>query len=423
MAVVGVGLSGLLAAVAAAALLGRLLRGTARPLPAALLGGVLSVADVASGRTTFALGAVPALLALIALPHRRRVAALAALTALLSPVAAAFLGLAAAALVLHRRVGGWTLGVSAALPVVVVAVLFPAGGVQPFPADSAWEAVGAGLLLAALTGSPLLRTGGLLYAAAVLAAVVSPGDPFGSNVLRLGLLLAAPLVVATARPRVLVVLVAAVALLQWQVRPTLADLRAPSAPPTRTLERALARLEVRRVEVVPLRDHGEASTVARRVPLARGWSRQTDRLRDPLFYEGELTAQRYTAWLREHSVDAVALSPGAALDGAGLAEAALLSGDVPGLEQVWQDRWWTVWRVVGARPLADLPLRVLASRPTRIVVGADGPVTGRVDVRWSRWLSVSGQACLERDGDRVRLRFRSAGTAVLGSGLTPKGRC
>lgn len=422
MAVLGVGLAGLLAAVAAAALLGRLLRGTERPLLGSLLGAVFCVADVASGRTTFALGAVAALGALVALPRRGRAAGLAVLTALLSPVAAAFLGLAAAVLVLHGRAAGWTLGVAAALPVVVVAALFPAGGVQPFRTSSAWWAVAAGLLLAVLTDLPLLRTGGLLYAGAVLILVVTR-DPFGSNVLRLGLLLAAPLVAATARRRSLVVLAVAAALLQWQARPTLADLRAPAPPPTRTLERALARLEVRRVEIVPLRDHGETATVGRTFVLARGWSRQTDRQQDALFYDGTLTAARFTAWLHEHSVDVVALAPRAALDVAGRREAALLAGPVPGLVVVFEDRTWTVWKVVNPVPLAARPLRVVASRPTRLVVQAGGPASGRVDVRWSRWLSVSGPACLERDGDRVRLRFRSAGIAVLGSGLTPRGHC
>ena len=96
MAVVGVGLSGLLAAVAAAALLAHLLRRTPHVWPGALAGSVFSVVDVVDGRTTFALGAVAALAAVIVLPRRGPAAACAVITALLSPVAAAFLGLAAA---------------------------------------------------------------------------------------------------------------------------------------------------------------------------------------------------------------------------------------------------------------------------------------------------------------------------------------
>ena len=423
MAALGVGACGLLAGVGGSVLLARLLRHTERPMAGALLGAVFLTADVVSGRTTFALGAVAGLAALDALPRRARAVPLAVLAALLSPVAAAFLGLAAGVLLLHGRSGGLSVALAAAVPVGLLAVLFPSPGVQPFRPGSAWPAVAAGLLLAVLTDVALLRTAGLLYAGAVLALALT-SDPFGSNVLRLGLLLAGPLVVATSRRRLPVVLVVTAGLLQWQARPSYADLRAPAAPETRTLQRALARLDVRRVEVVPLRDHEEASTVARTTPLARGWSRQVDYADNRLFYDGPLSAEGFLAWLRQHSVDAVAFAPGAALDRGGRREAALLSGaPVPGLVRAFTGRTWTVWRVQDAVPLAAAPVRVLSSRPTRLVLAADRPVTVRVDVRWSRWLSVTGPACLEPDGDRVRLTFHAAGTAVLGSGLLPVGHC
>jgi hypothetical protein len=44
-------------------------------------------------------------------------------------------------------------------------------------------------------------------------------------------------------------------------------------------------------------------------------------------------------------------------------------------------------------------------------------------VRWSRWLSMSGPACIERRGDTAMVRFSGPGTAVLSSSLRPKGHC
>ncbi len=425
MATVGIGLTGLCSAVAASVLLARLLRETAHPLAGALLGAVFAVADVVSGRTTFALGAVAALAALVLLPRRPAAAVAAVLSGLFSPVAAAFLGLAAAVLVLRRLPGGWTLGLAASLPVAALGLLFPSGGVQPYEARSAPYAVLAGLVLAALSHSPRLRTGGLLYAATA-AVLVLVSDPFGSNVLRLGLLLAAPLVVATATEHWRLVAPVTAALLLWQVQPPYADLREARSPSFVALNRALVGLEVRRVEVVPLRDHGEAAFVAPVVPLARGWSRQVDTARNPIFYRGGIDAREYATWLQDNGVDAVALGPSARADGGGRFERALLLiGSVPGLQQVWSDGTWTVWRYTRAEPIAGAPVRVLDTDRVSIGLSADGPADVELKISWSRWLSVTGPACVERQGAGTRVRFSGAGEAVVSSRLSlrPQGHC
>ena len=425
MAAVGIGLSGLLAAVAAAVLLARLLRDSVRPEAGAALGAVFAVANVVSGRTSFALGAVAGLAALVLLPRRVPATGAAVLSGLLSPVAAAFLGLAAAVLVLRRRPGGWSTGLAASVPVALLAWLFPSGGVQPYEAGSAPYAVLAGLVLAALTRSPALRLGGLLYALAA-GLLVLVADPFGSNVLRLGLLLAGPLVLATAPDRRRVVGPVVALLVLWQVQPTWADLREPRSPSFVALNRALLDLGVQRVEVVPLRDHGEAAHVAPVVPLARGWSRQVDTDRNPLFYAGPLDARAYERWLREHAVDAVALGPSARADGGGRQERALLLvGSVRGLVPAWSDEQWRVWRVTAAERIAGPPVMVLDTDRTTVRLRADGPAEVELAVHWSRWLSVTGPACVERDGDGTRIRFTGAGEAVVGSRLawSPPGQC
>ncbi len=423
MAVLGVALSGLVAAVGAAALLARLLRPTAHPVAGACLGAVFAVADIVSGRTTFALGAAVALATLLVLRRPLASAALAVLTALLSPVAAAFLGLAAAVLVLRRRPGGWIVGLSATLPVVALGLLFPSGGLQPYEVGSAPYAVVAGLVLALLTHSPSMRLGALIYALVAAFLLLSP-DPFGSNILRLGLLLAAPLLIATATDHWRIVAPALAILLFWQVQPPYADLRAKQPPSFAPLVAELQALDVKRVEVVPLRDHGEAAQVAPHVPLARGWSRQIDTSRNQLFYRQGLSATEFRRWLEDNAVDAVALAPESRADRGGRKERSLLLvGQVPGLQRVWSQDGWIVWRVAGARPLAPSPVEVVDTSRTTVTLRASAPAYVPVNLRWSRWLSVSGPACLERAGDLTRIRFRASGTAVVSSSLLPRQHC
>jgi hypothetical protein len=265
----------------------------------------------------------------------------------------------------------------------------------------------------------------VLYAAAA-GLLVLVSDPFGSNVLRLGLLLAGPLVLATAPDRLRVVGPVTALLVLWQVQPTWADLREPRSPSFVALNRALVDLDVRRVEVVPLRDHGEAAHVAPVVPLARGWSRQVDTERNPLFYDGPLDALEYERWLRANAVDAVALGPSARADGGGRQERALLLvGSVPGLVPAWSDDEWRVWRLLDAEPVAGPPVEVLDTDRTTVRLRADGPAEVPLRVHWSRWLSVTGPACVERDGDGTRVRFTGPGDAVVGSRLawSPPGQC
>jgi hypothetical protein len=420
MGVLGVALTGLLAAVAGSVLLARLVSGS---LLAALSGAVFLVGDVVSGRTTFALGAVAGLAAVLALPLRRRVVAFAVLTALLSPVAAAFLGLVAAVLVLHRREGGWTLGLSATVPVVVLAVLFPGGGVQPFTWHSVKPALVVAVLLVVLTGSAVVRTGALLWGFAVLL-LFHHHDPFGSNVLRLGLLLAVTVLLATSRRSLVLVLAASLYFVSWQIGPPEGDLRAPAGPSLTAVTAELQRLGARRVEVVAARDHRESSTVAERVPLARGWSRQTDVEQNPLFYKGKLTAAAYLAWLRDRAVDHVAVPVDAVLDMGGKREGALLQHPVDGLTLVWHDRDWRVFEVLAPVPLVSAPATVVASGRTELGFTVDRPATVGVHLRWSRWLSVvSGDACLEQAGDEVRVRVKAPGAVVVGSSLLPHGHC
>ena len=419
----GVATCGLLSATVSAVLFARLVRYTDRPWMAALSGAFFWAANVASGRITFALGAVTALAALVALPKLRIAAVCAVLTGLLSPVAAAFLGFVAAVLVLHRKPGGWTVGITSTVPVVCLAIIFPGGGIQPLSPGAAIPGVLAGLALGVVTAHPLVRTAAFLYSAMVVVLAVSH-DPFGSNILRLGYLLSISLLLATTAGRTRVLMAAmSCGLLVWQLFPLVGDLRSttqPLMPLTLELERAGAH----RVEVLAGRDHHEAYEVARSVPIARGWSRQIDVRDNPLFYRSEpLGAGEYVAWLREHAVDYVAAPRTGKLDHGSVLEGALLERPVPGLKRHWQDDNWTVYRVLEARPIVAAPGRMVSSNRIEMVVESARAAPVAVDVRWSRWLSLVGPGCLEQAGDRVLIRFLAPGTVTMTSSLKPTGRC
>ncbi len=171
---------------------------------------VAATGDVWMGRLSFALGVPFALAAALVFARARdrvapsgAAAVLSALAAAASPVAGALLGLAALTLALHRRELRplLVLAVPAAIVVVALASLFPEGGTEPFPMLSFLATAGAGaaFLLAVPHHQRLLRTGGAIYLVACLACLLVH-SPVGSNVERYGVLLAAPLLLAS-RPR------------------------------------------------------------------------------------------------------------------------------------------------------------------------------------------------------------------------------
>lgn len=430
-ALVGARVAGAVGTVVAAYALARLLEGTRRPLLGASAGAVCLAGDLVSGRTAFALGLAAGLVALLAVRVHRAVAAglLAALAAALSPVAGLFVLLPAAALVVTgRRRPGLALGVGAVVPLVVTGVVFGQGG----DALVRWHDVWTGSLLAlavlVAARAPVVRVAAALQVLGLLAAlVVLPS--VGHNADRLVVLLAAPLVLALAPWRLVVVLPVAVALVLLRPPLSPADLgRAGdpalaasfSAPVAAELAR---RAPTGRVEAVPLVDHGEALHLSAVAPLARGWLRQLDTARAGLFYDGTLSAATYRAWLDASAVEYVALAD-APLDGAGVAEAALVRHGLPYLRPVWRGGAWTLYAVADPTPLVQ-GAQVVRSTPAELVLRVDA--AGEVLLRLppTRWTTLSGPGCLVPDSGRLRLRAAAPGTYVLGSalGLRPADRC
>jgi hypothetical protein len=411
----GPALLGTLAAVVAAAVFTPLAR-VAAPSPGAaaaaawlFVAGVLS--NLAIGRVPFLLGIALAVSAW-ACARLRRWAVAAALLALCSvwasPVAGAFLVLAAAAAAIS---GGHAVHRSAALLAIptlagglALWLLFPEGGTDRFVASAFWpmlvlSAAGVTLIAPRQRG---LWAAGLLYLAVLVGAFVVP-TPFGQTALRLPVLLGPSLLVlARRRPAPLLVLaVVAVGLLYLQWLPAVrAVAQAEGDPSTRPafqaealrfLERAT--LPGERVEVAMTRNHWEAADLAKVVQLARGWERQLDQKENPLFYDGRpLTAARYHAWLRNNAVRWVAL-PNASLDYSAVAEAKLLRHGAPFLILRYRSPRWRIWEVRGTDPPASDGATMLATGPNWFELDATRPTVVRQ--RYTPYWETSG-ACLRR---------------------------
>ncbi|WP_063779619.1 hypothetical protein [Streptomyces sp. AcH 505] len=417
--------------------------GVRRPLWPAVLAALVLWCNVASGRTTFALGVAIGLFTLLYVRRTVLAVLLATLTAAASPVAGLFLVVAGAAYLLDRR---WTqaavLVVPPAFVVGTVSVLFPFQGEQPMgPGKLVMPLIAcAALGLTAPRTWRLVRFGTAVYAAGVVLtyAVTSP---IGTNVERLVGLAGPPLLLAAlltrgvsrahfmsfvrspslrrAVPRA--VLVAAVLVnTGWVINKTDDDLRVSNTVPawaerSAGVAAALRRLgaERTRVEVVPARDHREAAILAPHINMARGWNRQLDVVRGRVFYEGPLTAETYRGWLDRWAVGLVVLPHGTP-DGPAEAEATVVRSEPDWLEPVWQDSGWTVYRVRDAVPLVSPPGSVARSSEADLLVRM--PVAGSVTVRiaYSPWLRAKG-ACVARDGHWTRLTVPEAGDYRLSS--------
>src|SRR4051794_3350563 len=433
-AVVGARLAGILAAVVSAPLLAMLLVRwrVRRPVLASVWGALALAANAVSGRTAFALGLLVAICALLAVPpdpsliagrarRRRWVPALvlAALTTMTSPVAGLFLGLVALAWALVRRPVAW-LAVAAAVPMAAIAALFSEPGRMPDTWAVARPVLLACLAVAVLCRGVPLRAAAIVYGAGALTVYLAPG-PIGSNVERLALLFTGMALLATSwLPRVLLVVAVAVAA-QWTARVPWADLHTSHRL---TVERASSERLVHllqalgpitgRLEVVPFADHGEARVVAQAWPLARGWERQVDVLRDAPLYSSRLDADRYLRWLQQANVSYVALGRHTH-DWSARSELRVLRTPPPWLTVVHSDPEWTIWRVGPAQPLVGGAASTVSVRGDRIVLDAPAPGVVPVGVRWSRWLTVSGGACIHPAGSTTEVVVRRPGRITVSS--------
>lgn len=395
-----------------------------------------TLVQVSVGQLPFLLGEAFAICACLAAGGRRwRLAvALGLATSLASPLAGAFLGLAAlawmAGLWPRHRVALACVGAAVVLPVAVLVVVFPGQGRFPFRAPDllAGVALGVGAWFIVPTRERALRHGARLYVLALGATFLLP-SPLGGNIARLGDCLAVPLAACVLWPRrrwLLAVVSVPLAFVQWlpawgaivtngrdastheaYYQPLVAFLATHASP-------------LGRVEIVPTRLHWESAYVAPFAPLARGWERQLDTADNPLFYDDEaLSATSYHGWLLDNGVRFVAV-PDAPLDYAAAAEARLVGRGLSYLRVAWHNAHWRVYEVAGSPGIVSGPATLVRLDGGQIDLNASAAGKISVRVRYSpRWSLTSGAGCVrEADGGWTAVEANAAGPISLRLRLT-----
>lgn len=450
-----------LSAVGASALFGLL---AARGLPsgaarAATLAFAFGFcAELPSGRVPYDLGAAVALAALLAItaapasPWRRALGLATAVvlsiaTSAASPVAGAFLALAGVAIAISATADGspamrGLLAAAAALAaILLLAATFPEGGYEPFSAGAFWPELAAAIAFATLlpqgclsaSSRRTLRIGACLYALA-LALGFLLRTPMGGNVVRLGAMFGAPIVVGVLWPgngvRLgqrenagrLLLLILCPLLLYWQLATAIDDQVALAGDPTvhasfyaplRAKLLQLSHGRPIRVEVPLTNAHWESAYLpGGPISIARGWERQLDTRYDALFYHDGFVASVYHHWLQENAIVYVAL-PDAKFDSAGQQERRLIDGGVPYLQQIWHSSRWRLFAVRDATPLAQAPARMLHIGTDSFTLSVPHPGSYEVRLHWTPYWALASPAsgCVSAAPDGfTELQVRAAGT-------------
>ncbi|MFB7655188.1 MULTISPECIES: MFS transporter [unclassified Streptomyces] len=418
MSLLGVRTTMMIAGTLSAGLLTMILirsRVVRNPLWASLAGLFGLLGNAASGRVTFGLGmmfGLGAVAVVFCWPHRWRyerwakglcAAPLAALSTMASPVSGLFVGLVAVALFLQkRRPGAWALGLAPSAVVALSAWLFPFSGTQPMSFGSAaLPVLYAGLVYAFVPRTwTTVRITSAVYGLAVLLVWVISSQ-IGSNITRLAMLFAGVALVAALPFTVpksrkwYALVVSLVGFVVWIGFKSADDVihTTPAASWARELAPLINELnevgaEKGRVEAVPARSHREASALAPYVNLARGWTRQADMERNPLFYDDTLNSANYHEWLKRWAVHYVVLPKGEPDGDGGKRERELLQRGLPYLKQVWGDANWQLFQVTDPTPLAEPDAVVQRAEQDEWVIDVQRP--GRILIRmpYSPWLSL-----------------------------------
>lgn len=440
MALVGVKLTGALATVASVWLLSRLLQagGAVHPLLGSLAGVFSLGANLVEGRVTFAVGVacgLGALLSLASRPRRGAAVVLGLLAAGASPVAALFLGLCAAALLLTRRLAdGLALGVAALLPLLMTSFVYADNGIEDFYLQKTVWAIEASALVLFFVRQRQVR---IVAALGIVMVWVSYAidSPVGSNATRLSMLFALPLLLGYLRMdgqlrrwRVpFPAYAAAVAVLGYFVQPfliagTVGGTGRPVTYPS-YFGPLVTELHSRgpltgRVEVTELTGYWDAAYLARHVPLARGWARQLDiKMNEDVFYHDNLTPRTYRSFLERSAVQYVAVADARPTHRGG-AEKKLVTAGLPYLHEVWSGRHWRLYAVDDPQPVVS-GARLDAYRPDRITFTVEAAGDVRVRIRWLRELALHGPPgpCLRADAGSVVLHDAPTGTYTISSHL------
>ena len=438
MALLGIGVTGAIAAATTTVAFAAIVRasGSQRWLWPTAWVAWAAAGDLLIGRVTYSVGLALAVLAVLVLVLEQRMlvaCALGALSAAASPVAGLFLAMAVTVwwTVEHRREMLAVAACSGAV-IVVSALLFGDGGAQPYSTGAAAFAVAIALALRLGVARDALLARRALMAYAVVAAVawLLP-TPMGSNIARLGVGFAVPVVLMARRrlPAAYLLVVVAAASAWLIFAPATEIAKSLDAPETHARYYAplIAQLQRReaargRVEIVPSATRWETVYVGAQFPLARGWETQIDRARNKLFYAPTLSAARYVRWLRFNAVKYVALSR-APKERWGRDEEKLVRSGVTGLRLAWASADWRLYAVRAPRPLAS-GARVTHLGVDRVVLYAASPATVVLRVRWSRYWEGHPGVCITRrsDGFMDVTVFRAGQVVLKASPTSPVAR-
>jgi hypothetical protein len=418
--------------------------GARRPAAGAAALTVFQLADLLSGRTTFAAGTVVLLAALLAVEKDRLIAAaaLGVVVSATSPTAGLIGVLVGATYVTapwlssyatqhddrlaeqarpcHLRSSvAMTCGTGIALLFMVR--LFPDYGYEPFGASEMLSAALTSVVMVMLPVGRLVRRGAVFSLVLVLASFLIH-SAIGSNAIRMALLLSVPAVIASLRGQRPVILFAAGALVLWPATQLHGDLSHSSDPASHQAFYASLLTDLRsdpavrdqRVEVIEPRNHWQVTYLVPTVTLARGWQRQLDTRLNPALYSSKLTAGQYRAFLDRNAVALVAAPQHTRLDFGSYSEGQLVRRGLPYLHVIWSDQNWILYKVSDPMPVASGDGSVVtALTQTGLRLTTTGPGTVHLRLRYTPYLIVTGGSVHHDANGQVVLHVDRGGTHDL----------
>lgn len=407
-----------------------------RPVLGGIAAAVTQTANVVEGRITFACGLACGLVAITLFTTTRvprwLAVSLAAVFSLLaggaSPVAGLLLWVAGAvALLMRRPLAALVLIIPSGITVAITSVIFGDGGHQPFTfLDCLRTLTAMAIVLATVPRRcRAIQLGAAVGMVMVLAAFLLP-TPVGSNSTRLSLLFALPIAASFIHWRTRLLTAAAliaIVILELPVGVSTIASTGRVSGYSAYYKPVIEEIEHRgrltgRVEVPEMAGHWDSVYLARGVPLARGWLRQTDvRLNDAVFYKRKPTSVTYRTFLVDNAVQYVAL-PDAELTSYGKDERALIETNLPYLSPIWRNSHWTLYAVQDFSALVDPPGRVISQHPDAIVLSVPGNSSMQVRIRWYPWLGLESsdkKACISQDGLYTKLSTTAGGNYTFNS--------